>query len=147
MVRSAIIVLFLWLLVPLQEKVSDPYDLAKQTKFGHTIWMPSQIERARIMSQLQQIPGRHIVFVHFHRTDIGGIFWIYNEPDVANSKIIWAHDMGSDANQEFMRLYGNRKSWIVDKDDILMQLLPYSPAPAPSDSVLATYKFHKTNAQ
>jgi hypothetical protein len=56
----------------------------------------------------------------------GGLFdWVYNQPDLAKAKVIWARDMGEAANRELIRAYPNRQVWIVDQDDGLRRLTPY----------------------
>lgn len=88
-----------------------------------------EIERASLVSRLSTIPGDHLVFVHFHPWDRGEIFWIYNDPDLSKSRIIWAYDMGDAENRELMKLYPNRHDWLIDKDGGLDLLLPYPGLP------------------
>ena len=110
LVRSIVIVGFAQALLATGSLALDPYQL--QDKYGDT---GEHLERARLELQLERIPGQHLVFVHFHPRDTGSIFWVYNDPDLANSRIIWAHDMGDIENQELIRLYPNRHLWFVDK--------------------------------
>ena len=110
LVRSIVIVGFAQALLATGSLALDPYQL--QDKYGDT---GEHLERARLELQLERIPGQHLVFVHFHPRDTGSIFWVYNDPDLATSRIIWAHDMGDIENQELIRLYPNRHLWFVDK--------------------------------
>ena len=131
-----------WSCIQWGEKILDPFDIGQQIE-AHTYWMPSNLERARMQNQLENTPGRHIIFVRFHKGDLAGIFWIYNKPDIANSKVIWAYDMGDASNQEFMRLYPNRQAWLVDKNDYLMPLAPYDPSRQPSSALLVSTSFDR----
>jgi len=133
LVRSAVLIVFAFLLVATAKRMINPYELyANSTPLPH-------IERERIVSQLERIPGPHLVFVHYHDSDHAGIFWIYNDPDLSHSKIIWAHDMGDIANAELVKLYPNRQLWRVDKKDVLNLLLPYSPSNGPAGLIQASY--------
>jgi hypothetical protein len=120
LVRSVVILVLLQSAATFIQVALDPWDL--QDENGA---QGRQLERARLMAELERMPGQHLVFVNFHRRDTGMFFWIYNDPDPATSKIIWAHDMGDAANQQFMRLYPNRHVWRVDKNWDFNVLTPY----------------------
>ena len=119
LVRSAVILLFVQCILATGTFVLDPYRLE-----GPPYLIP-EVERARLMSELERIPGEHLVFLHLHFTDRGVFFWIYNEPDVARSRIIWAHDMGDAENRQFMKMYPNRHVWLIDKDNATNRLVAY----------------------
>lgn len=119
LVRSAVILLFVQSLLATAGFIFNPYRLSDK---DHLI---PQLERPRIMAQLEKIPGNHIIFVHLNPAEGGAIFWIYNDPDIAHSRIIWAHDMGNAKNQELLRVYPNRHVWFVDKDDAVNRVIPY----------------------
>jgi hypothetical protein len=123
LVRSAVLTVFAFALSALALKIINPLGLSPTNNA-----VPAEIERARLMSRLEQVPGKHLVFVHFRVRERGSYFWIYNDPDLDRSKIIWAHDMGEAENQQLIRLYPNRQVWIVNKDDVINPLVPYSQA-------------------
>ena len=138
LVRSVVIIVLLWSLVPLGNSVLDPYGLAV------TIWskgndssatIPINLERTRPQAQLEQTPGKHLVFVHFTGRELPALR-IYNEPDLSNSKIIWAYDMGSSKNQKLMCLYPNRHFWFLDSTKSIIRLLTYEGSDA-ADIILA----------
>ena len=148
-VRAVVFVILAWSLVPLGRTILDPYKLsAAEWTHGrvHRAWIPSQIERDRIISQLQNMPGKHLIFVRWHpRPDeVPSIFWIYNDPDLAESKIIWAYDMGESENTALMRLYPTRYAWFVDKDSTPMLLTPYQLSDDAAAFVLAQLHESKT---
>lgn len=143
LVRSIVLLLLLWSFVPLANTVIDPYGLGDVTQMKgsiHSVWIPTTLERARLQATLERIPGQHILFINLKPHEISGMFWIYNAPDVAHSKIIWAYDEGPAANQELIRLYPNRHLWWVNKTDNIMPLLPYPPAPEITEALLAQYQ-------
>jgi hypothetical protein len=122
LVRSIVVLMFILSILSTGGFILNPYRIEGPPR---PAFLLSHIERTRIMSELERIPGQHLVFVHFHRVDRGSIFWIYNDPDLPHSKIIWAHDMGDLENEHLMQLYPNRHVWFVDKDDATNRLISY----------------------
>ena len=119
--------------------MEDPFEVAANSS-QHEPWMPADFHREIFQKTLESRPGRHILFVHFHRWETAAVFWIFNDPDPQNSKVIWAYDMGDKANQEFMRLYPGRQSWLVDKNNIYMPILPYGESGQHVDPLISDYR-------
>jgi hypothetical protein len=84
--------------------------------------------RADMVRRLHDIPGRHVVFVQYHRQAYNTTEWIYNEADIDRARIVWVHDMGPTLNEEVLRYYSDRKAWLVNVDDAPYDLLPYAPS-------------------
>ena len=79
-------------------------------------WPRGNLVRARLVRQLEGIPGKHIVIVAYglsHKLDNE---WVYNSADLAASRVIWARDMGA-ANADLEKAYPERQLWIVHPDD------------------------------
>ena len=51
--------------------------------------------------------------------------WVYNAPDIDDSKIIWAREMDAANNQELLNYYKDRKVWLVQPDNDPVSLSPY----------------------
>jgi len=51
--------------------------------------------------------------------------WVYNNPDIDASKVVWAWDMGAANNQELMQYYPGRKAWLVDMNTDPATVSPY----------------------
>jgi hypothetical protein len=131
LVRSAVLIVFGLAVASAGKRILNPYDvLAHQ-------FLPTHIDRARLVSQLERIPGQHLLFVRHEPWDAGAVCWIYNDPDLNRSRIIWAHDMGDAENEKLIRLYPNRKVWMVDKDNVFNLLRPYSPSAEPAELMQA----------
>ena len=96
-------------------------------------------ERAAIAEKLDQMPGKQLVIVHYSDKHWTPDEWIYNEPDIDASKVVWAADVGSNANAELLRYYKDRRVWLVQPDRPEAMLTPYSmqPAPAQLDQLIA----------
>ena len=119
LVRAAVIVIVCWSLVPLAGTVLDPYNV---TAFGH---QAPELERARLQALLEGTPGQHLVIVHARRSYIPSQDWVYNQANIDSSKVIWARDMGTEANEELLRYYSNRRVWMVDPYDGINRLEAY----------------------
>ncbi len=79
-------------------------------------WPVGNLDRLKIISQLHQIPGQHLVIVNYapnHNVDRD---WIDNDPDIDHADIVWARDMGKDDNQELLEYFRGRKVWQITAD-------------------------------
>jgi hypothetical protein len=72
---------------------------------------PRSTEPAAIAGQLPT--GNHLVFVRYPPAADGQGDWVYNEPDIDASRIVWARDMG-DANVRLIRYYPQRQPWLYN---------------------------------
>ncbi len=68
------------------------------------------------MRQLGQMPGRLLVFVRYSPLHPFQDEWVYNGADVADSRIIWARDLGPEADQQLEALYPGRKVLLFEPD-------------------------------
>ena len=84
------------------------------------------LERARIVAQLEHMPGEHLVIVRY-QTDHDFILdeWVFNGADIDGSKVVWARDMGKQ-NAELLQYFSNRKAWLVEPDNLPVKLMPYA---------------------
>ena len=60
--------------------------------------------------------GNHVVLVHYGPLHPLGEEWVYNEPNIDQSRIIWARDLGQQVNRELLRYYPERKFWLLEPD-------------------------------
>lgn len=86
---------------------------------------PLTVERKRIESQLEQMPGSHLVIVYYRRGH-GSEEWVYNSANIDRQRVVWARNMGTIRNQELLTYYKNRQVWVVDPDEYPLRLHPYS---------------------
>lgn len=75
------------------------------------------LDRARIMKQLENLPGEHLVIVRY-TADHDFILneWVFNNADIDGSKVIWARDMGAQ-NVELLQYFSRRKAWLLEPDN------------------------------
>ena len=88
-------------------------------------WPRGNLDLPKIVAQLKQIPGQHLVLVRYGPDHVVDRDWIYNEPDVDHSFVIWARDMGEKENRELLEYYKQRHAWRIQGDDSPPKLEPY----------------------
>jgi hypothetical protein len=94
------------------------------------LWQRGNLKRNAIVRELQSMPGKHLVIVHYGPEHEVHVDWIFNRADIDASKVVWARDMGAAQNQELLRWFANRKAWEIFPDDPDPKLAPYPPARA-----------------
>jgi hypothetical protein len=81
--------------------------------------------RATIERQLMQIPGKHLVIVHYKPDHEPFAEWVYNDADIDRSKIIWARELGPAEDAKLIRNFQSRSVWFLDADGPIPQITPY----------------------
>ncbi len=82
--------------------------------------------RAGIARRLQQMPGRHLVFVRyaprhmFHE-------WIHNAAEIDAARVVWAADLGAAEDEQLLRYYPERTAWVVEPDARPVRLTRVKP--------------------
>ena len=89
-------------------------------------------ERARIESQLEQLPGKQLAIVRYSGDHYPLDEWVYNGVDIDGAKVIWAREMDAADDVALIRRYQDRSVWLVQPD---MQPAAISPYPMPGDQV------------
>lgn len=80
--------------------------------------------RARITQDLQKQGGRHLIFVRYSGNHPRAEEWIYNDGDIAQAVVVWAHDEGEPSNRELVQQYGGRRLWLLEPDVQPVQIIP-----------------------
>lgn len=81
-------------------------------------------DRARMLVDLERVPGSHLVIVRYAPTHQYGLEWVYNPADIDGSKVIWARDMGQEQNAELLAYFKGRKIWLAEPDAVPPRLSP-----------------------
>ena len=90
-------------------------------------WPRGDLARAKILRDLENTPGRHVVIVQFSDTHDPDREWVYNRADIDRARIIWARDMGEDENERLIRYFSDRKIWLLRADHAPPALQPHQP--------------------
>jgi hypothetical protein len=90
------------------------------------LWQRGNMNRNAIVRELQNLPGKHLVIVHYGPEHTAHIDWIFNRADIDGAKVVWARDMGDRQNQELLLYFKDRRSWRIEADDQAPKLEPYT---------------------
>jgi len=83
------------------------------------------LPRKQIEDKLNALPGKQLVIVHYSPNHSSLDEWVYNAPDIDNSKIIWAREMDPAQNAELLNYYKDRTVWLIQPDEHPVALSPY----------------------
>lgn len=132
--RAVVMVMAVWMISPIAERIRDPF-MIMPTNMPHRGDPPTiytrftlDIQRERIQADLERRGGKHLVIVHHPWHDLAWHDWIYNNADIDHAPIVWARDMGYEANKELLAYYPDRQVWFVDRGDMFTRLVPYDEA-------------------
>lgn len=90
-------------------------------------WPRGNLERARMVHELQTTPGKHLVIVRYGPDHASHMDWVANGAEIDASRIVWARDMGDAGNRELLEYFRDRQAWVVYADDSPPKLGPYRP--------------------
>ncbi len=84
------------------------------------------LERAQIEAGLERLPGKQLVLVRDSPKRNPLDQWVYNNPDIDASKVVWAWEMDEANNRELMHYYRDRKTWLINMDTEPATVSPYA---------------------
>lgn len=133
--RAVVLVMSVWMISPIAERIRDPFmmmpiEMPSPGVVHSTLYsrITLDLQRERIQADLERRGGKHLVIVHHPWHDLPWHDWIYNAADIDHASIVWARDMGYEANKELLAYYPDRQVWFVDRGDMFTRLVPYSDA-------------------
>ena len=91
---------------------------------------PGNLARARILRQLVNSGGKHLVFVRYGLSHNLGEEWVYNGADIDRSPVVWARELDRASNAELIRYFAGRRAWLIDPDAPGARPVAYAEAPA-----------------
>ncbi len=71
-------------------------------------------------------PGRQLAIVRYSPKHFVHEEWVYNGADLQNTKVIWARDLGDEANRNLLWAFPDRQAWLVEPDGDRIEPIPYS---------------------
>jgi len=99
-----------------------PYMAAYQFKNPEAPW---SLERAGLTRQLEAMPGKQLVLVHYGPQHNVALEWVYNGADLDEAKTVWARDIPGQDLEPLLDYYRDRKVWILEADVSPARLQPY----------------------
>ncbi|MGH9667324.1 MAG: hypothetical protein ACRD9L_23115, partial [Bryobacteraceae bacterium] len=91
------------------------------------VWSIS-VERPRVVSELNRLPGKQLVIVRYKPTHNLHDEWVYNAANIDRSKIVWARELDAASNAKLLRYFHDRRAWLLQPDELLPRLEPYRAA-------------------
>ncbi|MGA7410462.1 MAG: hypothetical protein WBW33_08245, partial [Bryobacteraceae bacterium] len=70
----------------------------------------AQRQRRSIGEQLDRLPGRQLVFVHYSPDYSIHDEWVYNQADLQEAKVVFAHDLSTERDQALLSEYPGRQA-------------------------------------
>jgi hypothetical protein len=82
--------------------------------------------RADIHDSFEHMDGKFLVFVRAMPDHSLHSSWVYNPADIDRAKVVWAHDLGADANRDLLAYYPDRTAWLVRAGPVNARIDPYT---------------------
>ena len=83
------------------------------------------LERQKIVKELEQKGGKHLVLVTYAENHNPHDEWVFNRADIPNAQIIWARAMSQGENADLLAAYPQRTVWRMEPDAAPPRLTPY----------------------
>ena len=90
---------------------------------------PGNVQRARVLRELQSLPGQQLAIVHYRQGHNFFEEWVYNAASIDDAKVVWAHEMDAERDAELLRYFRGRQVWLVDADARPATISPYGGSP------------------
>ncbi len=78
-----------------------------------------------MLRDLEQSQERHLVIVRYGPNHSPHEEWIYNRADIDTAKVVWAREMGPQAERELLEYFKDRRVWVLTVDQVSRRLKPY----------------------
>ena len=86
-------------------------------------------ERKRVLERLKATNGNDLVIVRYGENHNFHREWVYNRAVIDSADVVWARYMSQEENQELMRYFEERRTWLLDVNGSTW-LRPYREGPS-----------------
>ena len=86
--------------------------------------IPWKWQRAAILARLEELPGKHLVFVRYAADHNTHSEWVYNRADIDDAKVVWARELSPQRDKDLAEYFSDRSIWLVEAD---------TPEPQPNE--------------
>jgi hypothetical protein len=86
----------------------------------------AQRQRRSIRQQLDQLPGRQLIFVRYSPDYSIHDEWVYNQADLQQAKVIFAHDLSNERDQSLLAEFPGRQALRLTLGPAEARLAPLS---------------------
>jgi hypothetical protein len=84
-----------------------------------------QGQRAKLLDQLKQQDGKHLIVVNYGPGHSFHNEWVYNEADIDHSTVAFARAINSTQDCQLVEYFKSRRIWSLDADRSIPKLEPY----------------------
>jgi hypothetical protein len=100
----------------------------KYLKHPYPTFEEWSLQRAQIQNELEADGHPHLIIVRYQHGHHPWKEWVYNRADIDSANVVWGLELTEEQNQQLLRYYANRHTWLLDADANPPQLIPYSIA-------------------
>ncbi|HTT61826.1 MAG TPA: hypothetical protein VLY24_24350, partial [Bryobacteraceae bacterium] len=90
---------------------------------------PGNLKRARVLKQLETLPGRHLVMMRYGPHHEPYDEWVQNRADIDGAEVVWAREMDVARNRALLQYFSSRRVWLLDPDAPDSTPQPYDETP------------------
>jgi hypothetical protein len=107
--------------------IATVYSVNNLHRIDREPWRMTVLSRENVAQTLRERGGKHLVIVAYEQDHDPLAEWVYNGHDLDSADILWARDMGRDANTPLFEYFRDTRSiWTVFPADPSQQLRPVS---------------------
>jgi hypothetical protein len=86
---------------------------------------PRNARRAQVEDELAEKLGQHVILVRYTDNHSPHEEWVYNGANIDGQDVVWAHDLGPDADRQLLDYYKDRHVWLLQPDINAVRLDSY----------------------
>ena len=83
-----------------------------------------------MLRDLEHSQEYHVVLVRYGPKHLPDEEWVYNLADIDAAKVVWAREMGPQADRELFAYFKGRRAWLLKADKLPRHLVPYPFGPS-----------------
>ena len=86
-----------------------------------------QHQRARLLKEMKQQDGRHLIIVGYSPNHSTHEEWVNNEADIDGAQVVWARPMDDHQKCKLVQYFKDRRIWSMELDGppSIPKLTPY----------------------
>jgi hypothetical protein len=90
------------------------------------VWAnPGNQSRAKVLKQLEGIPGKHLVIVQYSTGNIETGEWVYNNADIDSAKVVWAREIPGVETEPLLNYFSSYHIWLLEPGFSPPRLTPF----------------------